>query len=70
VVAVRVRIRASVGRPGRLRLRRISAPPRDRTRALDPATPSGRPACGCRLFGHLMRPAHTHGSAHRVDLVV
>ena len=26
-------------------------------------------ACGCRLFRHLMRPACTHGSAHRVDLV-
>jgi hypothetical protein len=27
------------------------------------------PTCGCQIFGHLMRPAHTHGSAHRVDLV-
>jgi len=27
-------------------------------------------ACGCQLFGHLMRPAHTRGSTHRVDLVV
>jgi hypothetical protein len=24
--------------------------------------------CGCQLFGHLMRPARTHGSAHQVDL--
>ena len=26
-------------------------------------------ACGCQVFGHLMRPAHTHESAHRADLV-
>ena len=26
-------------------------------------------ACGCQIFGHLRRPAHIHGSAHRVDLV-
>jgi hypothetical protein len=32
-----------------------------------PVRPGG--ACGCRLFGHIMRPAHTHGSAHRVDRV-
>ena len=25
--------------------------------------------CGCQIFGHFRRPAHTHGSAHRVDLV-
>jgi hypothetical protein len=25
-------------------------------------------ACGCWFFGHLMRPAPTHRSAHRVDL--
>jgi hypothetical protein len=25
-------------------------------------------ACGCQLFGHLMRPAHTHGSGHQIDL--
>jgi GNAT superfamily N-acetyltransferase len=24
--------------------------------------------CGCQIFGQLMRPARTHGSAHRVDL--
>src|SRR6266511_1069710 len=27
-------------------------------------------ACGCRIFGHFMRPAHTHGSVHRADLAV
>jgi hypothetical protein len=26
-------------------------------------------ACGCQVFGHLMRPARTHESAHRADLV-
>src|SRR6266568_3185984 len=26
--------------------------------------------CRCQLFGHVMRPVCTHGSAHRVDLVV
>jgi hypothetical protein len=36
--------------------------------ALDlPERPHG--TCGCQLFGPLMRPAHTHGSAHRGDLV-
>jgi hypothetical protein len=25
--------------------------------------------CGCQILGHLMRPAHTHGSARRADLV-
>jgi hypothetical protein len=28
-------------------------------------TSSWRTFCGCQLFGHLTRPAHTHGSAHR-----
>ena len=26
-------------------------------------------ACGCQVFGHLMRPARTHESAHQGDLV-
>ena len=26
-------------------------------------------ACGCQVFGHVMPPARTHGSAHRGDLV-
>ncbi len=26
--------------------------------------------CGCQVFGHFMRPAHTHGSAHQVDRAV
>ena len=30
--------------------------------------PTGQAPCGCRIFGYVMRPAHTHGSAHRVDL--
>jgi len=25
------------------------------------------PGYGCQIFGHLMRPARTHGPAHRVD---
>jgi len=35
------------------------------------AAPSRRSRwpCGCRYSSHLRRPAHTHGSAHRADLV-
>jgi len=32
-------------------------------------TADARQTCGCQLFGHLMRPARTHESAHRADLV-
>ena len=45
------------------------------TTAAQPAanTSSAKPAagqsCGCHVFGHLMRPARTHGSAHRSDPV-
>jgi hypothetical protein len=35
--------------------------------ALASAAIAAASPCGCRLFGHITRPAHTHGSAHRVD---
>jgi hypothetical protein len=55
--------RASSG-PGSSRLP-AGNPPRHARR--HPRTPASR-SCGCQMVGHLMRPAHTHGSAHRVDL--
>src|SRR6266508_3840628 len=38
------------------------------TQALTEFLDRQHPRCGCQLFRHLMRPAHTHGSAHRIDL--
>jgi hypothetical protein len=44
------------------------APPRPRRLSSRAEHPEDCGGCGCQLYGHLMRPGHTHESDHRVDL--
>jgi hypothetical protein len=45
-------------------------PPRPADQVRGHASDAAPPPCGCQLFGHLMRPARTRGSARQGDLAV
>src|SRR6266567_6298104 len=49
--------------------RAASSPSGTPSTRVSPTSPASTTVstCGCQIFGHLTRPAHTHGAAHQAD---